>query len=100
MAAMKVPLSSTEPDLRLPEKTLAAVADKFKSFARPWIALGIGASHPDKDWPDQHWAEFVAALRHRVNGTVFLVGGAANFSRAENFVAGSCRRRRRQCMRS
>lgn len=89
MMAMNVPFVSTEPDLRLPEKTLVAVADKFKSFARPWIALGIGASHPDKDWPDQHWAEFVAALRHRVNGAVFLVGGAGNFSRAKNFVAGS-----------
>ena len=60
MAAMKVPLISTEPDLHLPDATLAGVAERFKACARPWIALGIGASHPDKDWPDQHWAEFVA----------------------------------------
>ncbi len=89
MMAMKVPLASTEPDLRLSEKTLAAVADKFKSFARPWIALGIGASHPDKDWPDRHWAEFVSLLRRRIAGTVFLVGGPANFARAGNFIAAS-----------
>ena len=62
MAAMKVPLPSTEPDLRLPPATLAAVGEKFKSCARPWIVLGIGASHPDKDWPDAHWAEFVVAV--------------------------------------
>ena len=52
MAAMNVPLPSTEPDLRLPDAVLAATAEKFKSCARPWIVLGIGASHPDKDWPD------------------------------------------------
>ncbi len=89
MAAMKVPLASTEPDLHLPGITLAAVSDKFKSFARPWIVPGIGASHPDKDWPDRHWAEFVSLLRGRVTGTVFLVGGPSNATRAENFIAGS-----------
>ena len=89
MAAMKVPLASTEPDLQLSEKALAAVSDKFKSFARPWIVLGIGASHPDKDWPDQHWTQFVSLLRSRITGTVFLVGGPANSARAESFIAGS-----------
>ena len=51
--------------------------------------LGIGASHPDKDWPDEHWAEFVACLRRRTAGTVFLIGGDANFTRAQNFIAGA-----------
>jgi heptosyltransferase-2 len=89
MADMKVPLPSTEPDLHLPPATLAAVGEKFKSCARPWIALGIGASHPDKDWPDEHWAEFVSILRRRAAGTVFLIGGNANFTRAQNFIAGA-----------
>ncbi len=89
MAAMKVPLASTEPDLNLPDATLAAVAERFKSAARPWIALGIGASHPDKDWPDQHWAEFVSLLRGCFTGTVFLVGGPANAARAARFIADS-----------
>ncbi len=89
MAAMKVPFLSTEPDLHLPDATLADVAERFKACVRPWIALGIGASHPDKDWPDQHWAEFVTLLRSRVDGTVFLVGGTANFARAQNFIAGT-----------
>ena len=88
MAAMKTPLASTEPDLHLPGATLAAIDEKYKAYARPWIVLGIGASHPDKDWPDQHWAEFVAMLRRRAAGTVFLVGGPANFARAQNFIAG------------
>ncbi len=89
MAAMKVPLASTEPDLRLPNATLTAIGEKFAAAPRPWIALGLGASHPDKDWPDTHWAEFLAGLRQRVQGTVFLVGGSMNSVRGENFIAQS-----------
>lgn len=89
MAAMKVPLASTEPNLRLPPQTLAAIGEKFGASPRPWIALGVGASHPDKDWPDTHWAEFLAGLRPRIRGTVFLVGGGMNSARAQNFIAES-----------
>jgi heptosyltransferase-2 len=87
MAAMNVPFASTEPNLHLPAQTVAAIAEKFKGAPRPWIALGIGASHPDKDWPDTHWAEFLAGLRRRIAGTVFLVGGSINRARAEKFIA-------------
>jgi heptosyltransferase-2 len=89
MAAMAVPLPSTEPDLQLPAATLAAVAEKFAAAPRPWIVLGIGASHPDKDWPDAHWADFTAALRRHAGGTVFLIGGNANAARAARFIAES-----------
>jgi heptosyltransferase II len=89
MAAMKVPLLSTEPDLRLFETTLAAVGEKFQRHSRPWIVLGVGASHPVKDWPDDHWAEFLSLLRRRAAGTVFLIGGGANSARAQNFIAAS-----------
>jgi heptosyltransferase-2 len=89
MAAMKVPLASTEPDLRLPPQTCAAIGEQFGHSPRPWIALGLGASHPDKDWPDAHWAEFIATLRQRIQGTVFLVGGSMNGARAQSFIAQS-----------
>jgi lipopolysaccharide heptosyltransferase II len=89
MAAMNVPLRSTEPDLHLAAATLAAVGDKFKACARPWMVLGIGASHPDKDWPDAHWAEFLSLLRRRAAGTVFLIGGSASSPRVRSFIADS-----------
>ena len=54
-------------------------------FARPWIAIGIGASHSDKDWSDATWCEFLSALR--APGTVFVVGGPANDARAEKFIS-------------
>jgi heptosyltransferase II len=85
MAAMKVPLSSTEPDLALPPAVVAAVEKKFVHLARPWLVLGMGASHPDKDWPDAAWREFLAGLK--TSGTVFLIGGPANSPRAEKFMA-------------
>ncbi|MBO0718695.1 MAG: glycosyltransferase family 9 protein, partial [Rhizobiales bacterium] len=87
MAAMKVPLYSTEPDLPVPGSVLRAVKEKFAQHPRPWIAVGIGASHPDKDWPDAIWCEFLRTLR--TPGTVFLVGGPANNARAEKFIFAS-----------
>jgi ADP-heptose:LPS heptosyltransferase len=84
MAAMKVPLVSTEPDLQLPTPVLSLIGERFAQFARPWIAVGIDASHPDKDWPDATWCEFLRGLR--TPGTVFLVGGSANDARAEKFI--------------
>jgi heptosyltransferase II len=89
MAAMNVPLPSTEPGLRLDPATVTAIGDKFAGTPRPWIALGIGASHPDKDWPDAHWGKFISALRSRTTGTVFLIGGSANQARAQSFIDAS-----------
>ena len=87
MAAMQVPLPSTEPQLHLPRDTLAAVGAKFSHFLRPWIVLGIGASHPTKDWPDVSWTEFLAGLRRGITGTVFLIGGTANVARGQKLIA-------------
>ena len=87
MAAMNVPLPSTEPDLQVPVSVLTSIGEKFAKFARPFIAIGIGASHPDKDWPDAAWCEFLSGLRTR--GTVILLGGPANAARAEKFVLAS-----------
>ena len=89
MAAMKVPLPNTEPSLPVPAATLTAVGAKYMLHRRPWIVLGIGGSHPDKDWPDDYWAEFLSALRPRCQGTIFLIGGPQNVARADAFVAGS-----------
>jgi heptosyltransferase-2 len=86
MEAMHVPCPSTEPNLRLPAATLAAVRQRFGSALRPRIAVALGASHPDKDWPDPHWLEFVGALRRRTHGTVFLIGGPAQAARAGRLI--------------
>lgn len=87
MAAMKVPLESAEPRLSLPQRLRDSVAGKIAGNPRPWIVLGIGGSHPDKDWPDTHWAAFLGLLRQQTAGTVLVVGGAANAARADAMIA-------------
>ena len=87
MAAMKVPLPSTEPDLQVSVSVLRAIAQKFTQRARPWLVVGLGASHRDKDWTDVAWRDFLTGLR--TPGTIFLVGGPAYDARAEKLIFAS-----------
>lgn len=87
MAEMRVPLPSTEPDLQIPPGVLAAIGKKFAACPRPWIVLGIASSHPDKEWPDAHWRDFMPRLRALTEGTILLVGGAAQTARAQGLIA-------------
>lgn len=89
LADMQVPLPTTEPQLHLKSETLAQVGARFGACRRPWIVLGLGGSHPDKDWPTEHWAELLDALRGRGGGTIFLIGGAAHSTRAQDLIAGT-----------
>jgi heptosyltransferase-2 len=86
MEAMRVPCPTTEPNLSLPPALVAEIGGRFAGLARPWIAVGLGASHPDKDWPDAHWIEFLDALRQRGNGTIVLIGGPSQARRAARLI--------------
>lgn len=87
MAQMKAPFGSQEPNLQLPPAAIAAAREKYRQHARPWIVLGLGGSHPLKEWPLEHWTEFIAALRRRATGTVFLIGGPAQSANAQTLIA-------------
>jgi heptosyltransferase-2 len=87
--SMGVPVPTTEPDLKLPDALLAALRERYVVAARPWIVLGLGGSHTQKDWPDDNWASFLDTLRRRVTGTVFLIGGPDNAARAGTLIARS-----------
>ena len=52
----------------------------LRSASAPRIPTRIGRTSIGRN---------LSRLRRRVNGAVFLVGGAGNFSRAQNFIAGS-----------
>jgi len=88
LESMNVPIASTEPDLKLPERLLAEIAARYQT-SRPWIVLALGGSHPSKDWPDAHHAALLDTLRRRTAGTVFLIGGADNSARAQTLIARS-----------
>lgn len=86
MAIMKVPLRESEPDLPVSSEHLHEIDANFGPCQRPWIVLGIGASHPVRDWSNKYWGEFVARLRQQTSGTLFLIGGNANITRAQSFI--------------
>ena len=87
LAEMDIPLATSQPELSVADDMVGLVGERFEGLPRPWVVLGLGASHSAKDWPDRHWRQFIAALRQRTSGSVFLVGGADNVSRAGNFAA-------------
>jgi heptosyltransferase II len=87
MVAMNVPLPSTEPDLRVREDILPAIAAKFSECPRPWIVVGVGAMDPARNWSEAYWAEFLAGLRRATVGSIFIIGGAANMVLAQRLIA-------------
>jgi heptosyltransferase-2 len=86
LESMNVPVPTTEPDLKLPAPLLAAIGERYSAMPRPWTVLALGGSHPEKDWPDAHWAMFLDSLRRSTAGTVLLIGGADNSARADALV--------------
>jgi heptosyltransferase-2 len=89
MAAMNVPLASTEPDLKLPGAVLEAIAARYGALPRPWIVLALGASLPQKDWADDNWSMLLDGLHRRHPGTAFLVGGPDQSARGAALIARS-----------
>jgi heptosyltransferase II len=87
MAEMNVPLPSTEPALKVPSGTLTAMGKRFNDCPRPWIVLGIGALHAEREWPQEHWVELLPELRRHTTGTFFFIGGPDYTVRAQNFIA-------------
>jgi heptosyltransferase II len=84
---MQVPLPTTEPNLRVPDETLAAIGKRFAACPRPWTVLGIGSSHPAKEWPTAYWQQLLTGLLGVGSGTLLLIGGAADWARAQDLIA-------------
>lgn len=89
MATMKISLPPEEPALAVRSETLSAISGKFESCPRPWIVVGMGASHADRDWPTPRWAELIGGLRQCTGGAVFLIGGNAQLARAQTLIEGT-----------
>jgi heptosyltransferase-2 len=87
MQAMNIPFAGARPQLKLPPALVALIGRRYEPCPRPWIVLGLGASHPNKDWPTQHWEALIGALRKRTRGTVFLIGGPQQTERALGLIA-------------
>jgi heptosyltransferase II len=86
MAQMNLSVATSEPNLTLPAEPIEAIRGKFAAHARPWVVLGLGGSHPLKQWPAATWVEFVGELRPRFAGTVFLIGGPTQTPQATELI--------------
>jgi heptosyltransferase II len=87
MATMNVPLPSTEPALKVPSGTLTAIGERFNDYPRPWLIVGIGALHPEREWPHEYWVELLPELRRHSNGSFFFIGGPDYTTPAQNLIA-------------
>lgn len=86
MVSQNLTMDSTEPALQVPAAALEAIDGRFGALPRPWLALGLGASHPSKDWPDSHWLALLRLLGPEAAGSVFLIGGPAWQARARGLI--------------
>jgi lipopolysaccharide heptosyltransferase II len=89
MAEMKVPLSSTEPALKVPSEIVTAIGERFQGCPPPWIVVGIGALHAEREWPHEYWMELLPELRRNNNGTFFFIGGSSFTARVQNVIVQS-----------
>ena len=89
LGATNVPLPTTEPCLHVCNSLYVAIGERFRGLRRPWIVIGIGASDPRRDWPDDYWVHFLSGLRNLTLGTVFLIGGGQNEARAQAMLTRS-----------
>jgi heptosyltransferase II len=87
MGQMNVTVGESEPKLNLPPQPIEAVRRTFGGHPRPWVVLGLGGSHPLKQWPPANWVEFVVGLSQDFVGTIFLIGGPAQTSQAAELMA-------------
>jgi heptosyltransferase II len=83
---LQIPLETTEPELRLPPAIAAAVGKRFGGRLRPWLTIALGASSPERDWTSAQWTTFLGTIRQGAKGTIFLVGGPSNASRAAALI--------------
>lgn len=65
-----------EPPLATSGAAREAVARRFGTLPRPWAALGIGCSEPDRRWSEARFAALSLELKP-VFPTIFLLGGEA-----------------------
>lgn len=87
MATERLNLTSTESNLSVPHDALTDIDVRFGHLPRPWLVLGLGASHPDKDWPDTHWRALVQGLARTYGATIFMIGGVSWQQRADRIIA-------------
>ncbi len=81
-----IPRADPEPRLAVDVTAEQAVVVRFAAWPAPWIALGVGSSEPWKQWGAARFAELALALRQWRIGSIFIVGGPAERTLADEVL--------------
>jgi lipopolysaccharide heptosyltransferase I len=60
--------------LSIDEEAKQWLKEELHGYARPWLAVGVGARWQTKRWPPEHFAELLRRAQKRFGGTVLFVG--------------------------
>lgn len=82
-----IPRPEHEPRLVVSSQAKQAVARQFGHLPRPWIAIGIGSSEPDRQWGGKNYAELSANILRDHGGTTYLIGGERERALADYIYA-------------
>jgi heptosyltransferase-2 len=77
LRAAGVALAEAEPRLAISETARQVAAARLDGVARPFVAIGIGASEPSRQWGAAGFAALARGLRAMGWDRVVLLGGAA-----------------------
>jgi len=82
LRAAGVALAETEPRLAISDAARKVVAARLEGVARPFVAIGIGASEPSRQWGAAGFVALVRGLRVMGWDRLVLLGGAAEVALA------------------
>jgi heptosyltransferase-2 len=82
LRAAGIEMTDPEPILAISEPARAVAEARLTGVARPFVALGIGASEPERQWGEAGFAALVHGLRASGWTSFVLLGGTAEASLA------------------
>ena len=77
LRAAGIEMTDPEPSLTIAEPARAVAAARLTGVARPFVAIGIGASEPSRQWGESGFAALVQGLRATGWTSMVLLGGKA-----------------------
>ena len=78
-----IPLADAVPRIVVAPEMGALAKARVQAHAAPWVAFGIGATDPRRQWNAQSFAALAERMMEQQAGTIFLIGGPADVELAE-----------------
>jgi heptosyltransferase-2 len=93
LRAAGIAMADSEPVLAIADAARRAAAVRLQEVARPFVAIGIGASEPSRQWGAAGFAALAGGLRAAGWDSLVLLGGAAETALAAEIqrLAGDAR---------